>query len=749
MIPDRRYKTFLFITVLLSVFLYAYAEFSVAAYSDVPLGLAGPALPVIALGWWLTEGRARLRWPAWATYVAVAAILLRGVTRAYEQGVDIAVFCEFLVLILVYKVWDHRHSRDHGQILTLCAFLAIGSILTGTSLLMGLLLLLLLPVLLASVMMYQVRPDDRLAIPVRSVAAGPGRPRFRRAFAVSLVLLWVGSIAVFIYFPREIGFGAFGAWGQRMLTTGYTDRVELGRAGLISESQETVLELQLRDGLDRILGGNGQVFYLRGAVLDEYRPDTGSWVRSQRGVSNEIELNPVRRSWVLSDMPSRRSPEQKVIQSITLFDSAAGPIFSIWRPMEVSYLSQSFKLMIQPVDLSMGHSQSSGPFRYAVTSFRGADFGSRLRYTRDATFDSQVVRDAAAAVLAARRLPTDAASRTPEDDASAAVAIEEFLRTSFSYTLDIQAPPRGEDPIDWFLSTARRGHCEYFASAMAAMCRSVGVEARVITGFVATEWDPDARKYVVRMSNAHAWVEARGAGGVWRTYDPTPPADLRRAHQPPQDLASRIRRLFYAAENRWATGVVGYDEASRRQLVGSQAPIISWIEGKMRAVSEARTPRAARDARAELRRLMLVVLGSLLALFAVTLLARPAFARLKRLFARLAPRGHARASFAGPGFYAELLAALDRRGLSKPPGRPPLLHAESLAPDHPALAADVSSLATLYYRAVFGGHSLSPQEQERADALVRAIARNGDVAAPPRTSRTRGNDPDPAAPPSM
>lgn len=724
----RFYKTCLFATVLLSVAAYAYAEFSVASYSDSSLGLAGLALPAIIVGWWLTEGRARLVWPAWMTYVVVVAIVLRGVVRAIDQGMDIAVFCEFLTLILVYKVWDHRHTRDHGQILTLCAFLAIGSILTGTSLLLGLMLAALVPLLLASVMMFQVRPDDRLGLAPRSIASTVGRPRLRRAFVASLVILWIGSVLVFIYFPREIGFGAFGRWGQGMLTTGFTDRVELGRAGLISESQETVLELELRDGLDQVLGGEGQVYYLRGAVLDQYRRDIGSWVRTERRDSNTIDLNPVRRTWVISDTNAARlSPERRVVQNITLMDSAAGPLFSIWRPMDVTFATQTGRLtIVSSSQLTMQRPQSSGPFRYSVTSFRGADYSTRLSSSRDATFDSDIVRRIAEDVLADRGIAPDAADRAPEDDARAAAFIEEYLHSNFSYTLDIQAPPRDQDPIDWFLTTQRRGHCEYFASAMAAMCRSVGVEARVVTGYVATEWDPAARKYTVRQSNAHAWVESRGAGGVWRTFDPTPPEELRRAHQPPQDLASRLRRLFYAAENRWATGVVGYDEAARRRLVGEGAPILSWIESKMRAVSEARTPRSAREARAELRRVMLFTSVLLITMVFVLVFARPIY----RWIARHLPRGRGprAAPIPGLGFYPDLLRALERRGLAKPAGRPPALHGQIIAAARPDLGRPVSRIAEIYYRTVFGGYPLTSQERDEARRLVNEVATSGDVS---------------------
>lgn len=721
----RTYKTCLLASVLLSVAAYAYAEYSVAQYSESSVGLAGPALPAIALGWWLTEGRTRLRWPGWLTIVAVLAIIARAVLRALGEGLDIAVFCEFLTLILVYKVWDHRHSRDHGQILTLCAFLAIGAILTGSSLLLGLLLAVFIPVLLAAVMMYQVRPDDRLALPARSIAADPGRPRLRRAFSAALVILWIGSVLVFIYFPREIGFGAFGRWGQNMLQTGYRDNIELGRAGLISESQETVLELQLRDGLDRVLGGDGQVYYLRGAVLDTYRPDTGGWIRAQRRDARDIDINPFQRGWTLSDTNlARQQPAQRIIQTITALGGSAGPAFAVWRPMEVTFLGQTGRLIIHDTDLTMQRPQSPGPFRYTVASFRGVEPGGRLGPSRSASFDSQVVRAEALRALEARQVPADPEQRSVEDDARAASAIEDYLRSEFSYTLEIAACPPGQDPIEWFLRTQRRGHCEYFASAMTAMCRSVGVDARVVTGYLASEWDPAISGYVVREANAHAWVESAGPRGGWQTYDPTPPADLRRAHQPPQDLLSRLRRFFDSAENRWATGVVGYDESVRRNLIGSGAPIVSWLESKLRAVSEARSPRAAREARAELRRVLLRAAGTALGLAALLLVAGPAWRWISPLFRR---RGRA-APAAAPdslGFYADLLRALARRKHPKPVSRPPLLHAESLAPGEPQLARHVADLANLYYQEAFGGRVLTPDQRREAQRLVREVAQTG------------------------
>jgi transglutaminase-like putative cysteine protease len=61
---------------------------------------------------------------------------------------------------------------------------------------------------------------------------------------------------------------------------------------------------------------------------------------------------------------------------------------------------------------------------------------------------------------------------------------------------------------------------------MVALCRSVGINARMVAGYLAAEFDASTGRYIVRESNAHAWVEAELGTDRWRRYDPTPPATL-------------------------------------------------------------------------------------------------------------------------------------------------------------------------------------------------------------------------------
>jgi len=103
-----------------------------------------------------------------------------------------------------------------------------------------------------------------------------------------------------------------------------------------------------------------------------------------------------------------------------------------------------------------------------------------------------------------------------------ATVIETYLR-SFDYTLDIPAAPPGRDGVDYFLFDLRKGYCDYFATAMVVLCRSVGIPARYATGYAMGDYDHSQRAWVVREEAAHAWVEVYFDEYGWIEFEPTPP----------------------------------------------------------------------------------------------------------------------------------------------------------------------------------------------------------------------------------
>jgi hypothetical protein len=101
-----------------------------------------------------------------------------------------------------------------------------------------------------------------------------------------------------------------------------------------------------------------------------------------------------------------------------------------------------------------------------------------------------------------------------------ALALEQFLR-ELPYSYQVQPLPGGGDAVYQFLFQMRSGYCTYYASAMAVMARSLGIPARVATGYATGVYDPAAGVYVVREADAHAWPELY-INGRWLPFEPTP-----------------------------------------------------------------------------------------------------------------------------------------------------------------------------------------------------------------------------------
>jgi transglutaminase-like putative cysteine protease len=104
----------------------------------------------------------------------------------------------------------------------------------------------------------------------------------------------------------------------------------------------------------------------------------------------------------------------------------------------------------------------------------------------------------------------------------AAVAIETYLRSNvFTYTLEPPRAPFGTDPLAYFLFTSHSGYCEFFATAMGDMLRSLGIPTRLVSGFGPGTYDTSVSAYIVRSEDAHSWVEAYFPTYGWIQFEPT------------------------------------------------------------------------------------------------------------------------------------------------------------------------------------------------------------------------------------
>ncbi|TMC83427.1 MAG: transglutaminase domain-containing protein [Chloroflexi bacterium] len=128
----------------------------------------------------------------------------------------------------------------------------------------------------------------------------------------------------------------------------------------------------------------------------------------------------------------------------------------------------------------------------------------------------------------ALQITTSAHATNPYDKAT---AIEAYLRDphNYTYTLDARTPA-GRDPIDYFLFTSKRGYCEFFATAMGDMLRSLGIPTRLVNGFGPGNFETSIHSWVVRGEDAHTWPEVYFTGYGWIPFEPT--ADDLNAYTP-------------------------------------------------------------------------------------------------------------------------------------------------------------------------------------------------------------------------
>ena len=290
------------------------------------------------------------------------------------------------------------------------------------------------------------------------------------------------------------------------------------------------------------------------------------------------------------------------------------------------------------------------------------------------------------------------------NDGVKAASIQKYLSRNYGYTLHLLPAPV-PDPLANFLFERKKGHCEYFASAMAVMLRTVGIPSRVVTGFTSGVFNPLTGWQVVRASDAHSWVEAWIAGRGWMTYDPTPPD--------PNALTSafmtRVSLFFDAADQFWQDWVLGYDQerqfvlASHMQQSGRGAKL-HWLESAISWLAEASRSSVSYAPAAAV---------SIFAAIAGVLFGPSAWRSWRgAMRVRRLKRGEGAASDATL-LYQRMLRLLERRGIQKPPWLTPLEFARVLPPTE--VSPLVDDLTSAYVEFRFGG------KRDAAPRMVRLL----------------------------
>ena len=571
---SRTTKNAFYRALLLST-IASVAVFSIADQN--PMFFAITTLGIVLV--WLISVRPHNPAPRMLINSILLFVIAFAAFQMLRMGVGVSAFAVFVAFLLVVKLLDLRVPRDDGQIIVLSVAILIAAVLTSNTLLTGVILIISSVLLMRTVVLYQIYIVMYKSGITQSRIKKDARIDIRSMmFATSFLCAVFGTI-IFVVLPRNIGAQAFGQWGPAARSvSGFADSVELGRPGLISMSSIPVLDLTMLDRNGKNIGSeNSQAVYLRGAVLNEY--NSGRWVSSPlmtTPMTNRAKLIPS--NTTLKPRNQTGSPEWKHQFNITVRSSNDGQtyLFAPWKTVE-------FRVEAEPMRLGLDFDRGifvkdgmGGRLEYSVRAVDTQLEEIRLNESdvRDPVFETNIepqIAELAREIVAAGGIEPDPQLRAIREDQAALRVLETRLRTQYSYSLDSQPVPPGEDATKWFLFERKEGHCEYYASALALMARSIGIPSRVITGYVVSDFNTVTGKYTVRQSNAHAWVESQVAPGVWRTFDGTPRDDFHSIHEPDPSIFRSLSKMYESIEFMWVRSVVGFDSRSRQSLIGGSS----------------------------------------------------------------------------------------------------------------------------------------------------------------------------------
>ncbi|MEL6497790.1 MAG: DUF3488 and transglutaminase-like domain-containing protein [Planctomycetota bacterium] len=508
-----------------------------------------------ATGWVIGK-----RTVAWSVALAIGYVVLDVARNRFQ----VTLFADFMMILAALKSLERRTPRDDAQLLVVSIFVALSAAVSSNRMGTGILLVLYLFSLMFAIMRVQV-----------DGAVWPGTRARRGGLWPLLGACVVGTTVVaslaFVLLPRNTMRWAptqFVPPTQRV--AGFRESVELGTGGLISQDPSVVMRVW-PDATEEVDGWTnprpGTPLYLRGVVLTEYELGSGGGRWSQRGrpprrPRNEFAVLPGTGVPVKSAKWALASSTLRVMQYAGASD--AGTVFAPWRPIFVTFDEAEGTLLRDERDLTLKFDRRpSGTIEFRVIHGPDAEpEGLQQRGSLPPTSGSDVLRSVAAGALTDAGLDPDPARRRVEDDAEAIRALESWLRSSKDYTLDIPPAPPGRDPTEWFVESAGAGHCEYFASALALLCREIGINSRVATGYLSIVEGEPGEAVSVRRSDAHAWVEAEVAPGRWRVFDATPAAlgeSLGRSIDP-------ITRWLSSLESVWLASFISFDARAQSSL---------------------------------------------------------------------------------------------------------------------------------------------------------------------------------------
>lgn len=611
---------------------------------------------------------------------------------------------------VVVRMFSLRRERDHVTLAILAFLMVLASaVLTVDSVFLFAFAVFMLMAVATFILMEMRRSGHAANIQARH-SSDPQEHR-HLAFALAriapalMMMILIGGAALFFVMPR-MSAGYLGGYSFGTdISSGFSDRVQLGQIGRIQQSNTVVMHIQI-DG-DRA----GQYdLHWRGVTLADFDGHTWSNPRDQFA----LRRMPDNSFGVPNDDTTSERRSEKIIHYRVMMEPIGTNVFFLApRPRTVS---GNYRMLTTDsggavYDFDSQHAIS----RYEATSDIARPTPGELRktgrnYSQEISDTYLDLPDEDARVAQLATQITSAA----KNDYDKAAAIETYLRTRYAYTLELPRTAE-KDPIANFLFERKQGHCEYFASSMAVMLRSLDIPSRVVNGFRSDEFNDITGSYIVRAKDAHSWVEAYFPGYGWQTFDPTPGGRSGIAQG-----WNRLALYVDAMASFWREWIVSYDsshqyvlgkaaimssrgawEGARRWARDHYQSMLKWARRKQDGVEQSPGRWAILGAGIAL---LLLVLGNL--------------GRIVRWLQEKWLSAHPERSpeQAASMWYQRMARVLARRGMQKPKAQTPQEFLHKIEDNR--LREPVARFTAVYESARFGN---SPEDAQRLPELYEEV----------------------------
>jgi len=464
----------------------------------------------------------------------------------------------FLLLLMALKLLEMRARRDVFVVIFLCFFILLTQFMYSQG--VGVAAMTLMAVAALFFVLVSVNLDEADLPAARKI----------KMVGWAMVKAVPLTIVLFLLFPRLSG-PLWGTPGDGPTgSTGLSNSMTPGSIGKLIESREIAFRVKFEGNPP----GSDQLYW-RGPVFGAFNGRTWSPLVRRHGdpspvaieadrnslIEYTVTLEPHQRDWLFAleapaGMPQLAGLNPRLTSEMELL--ASDLVRERIRYTMRSYLSFRSGRNADPLELADWLSLPEG------FNLRARELAGQLQQRETAPGDGRDLRLVRA-------------------------TLDHFRNGGYAYTLN---PPRlGKNSVDEFLLDTKAGFCEHYSSAFVVLMRSLGVPARVVTGYQGGELNPIDGFVTIRQADAHAWAEVWLTGRGWVRVDPTSvvapiridPAteEARKADERTPAFASsnwlRVWRFNWeAVQNSWNQYVLSYSLDRQRALVGMLGLAPRW-----------------------------------------------------------------------------------------------------------------------------------------------------------------------------